>query len=107
MKMRWAPDNPVQAAIWYKGIINEWFLVKANLNKDQYLEIRLEELVAEPERVLRGVCEFWGVGWDDRLLGTDLSRSHSGRWRKDLTAIEADAVTAELQDEMQILGYMT
>jgi len=31
-------------------------------------ELRYEELTAEPERVLRGLCGFLGVAWDPRML---------------------------------------
>jgi Sulfotransferase family len=105
-KMRWAPDDPLLAARWYKGIINEWFDVKARLNSDRYMEMKLEDLVERPDEMLRRVCAFWGVPWSDCLLETDLSKSHSGRWKTDLSDADGRAVTAELHTELERLGYL-
>jgi len=104
-KMRWAPDNPLHAARWYKGVINEWFSVKDRLDSSQYLEIKLEDLVEQPAEVLQRVCAFWGIPWSDCLLGTDLSKSHSGRWMTDLSDEVGRAVTLELGAELEQLGY--
>jgi len=35
------------------------------------MEVRYEDLVAEPERTLRGVLGFLGLAWDDRVLRQD------------------------------------
>jgi hypothetical protein len=34
----------------------------------RYLEVRYEELVADPESVLRGLCTFAGLTWDPAML---------------------------------------
>jgi hypothetical protein len=104
-KMRWAPDNPLHAARWYKGVINEWFSIKERLDNDKYLVIKLEDLVEQPVAILQRVCAFWGVPWNDGLLNTDLSKSHSGRWKTDLSDIDGRMVTEELGAELEQLGY--
>jgi len=104
-KMRWAPDNPLQAARWYKGVITEWFSVKDRLDSNQYIEIRLEDLVEQPVEILKRVCAFWEVPWNDCLLDSDLSKSHSGRWKTDLSDDDGRAVTRELRAELEQLGY--
>lgn len=38
---------------------------------DQYLELRFEDLVADPEAALRGVLEFLGEPWDPNVLEHD------------------------------------
>lgn len=104
-KMRWAPDDPLQAALWYKGIINEWFRVRERVGDQQYIEIRLEDLVDRPKDVLERICRFWDLPWNDALLTVDLGRSNSGRWRSELTRADGEMVTRLLGEELERLGY--
>ncbi len=102
--MRWSPKDPRQAAQWYKAIINRWFHVRERLEPSSFLEIALEDLVRDPRGVLEAICAFWEVEWDDSLLAEDLSRSHSGRWKKDFTKEQVAAVNEVLSPELERLG---
>lgn len=101
----WGPSDPIQAARMYKGIIEHWWVVRQHLLTDSFLEISLESLVADPESVLRYICEFWEIEWDEALLTTDLRRSNSGRWKKDLTRPEQEQVGIILEKQLTELGY--
>lgn len=105
MKQPWAPSDPLQAANWYKGIMEQWQAVKGVIPCNSYKEISLEDLVADPKNILKGVCEIWDMEWDDSLLETDLTHSHSGRWKKDLTPGQQKQVSDILGDQLDILGY--
>ena len=104
-RMRWAPSDPLQAMRWYKAIIGRWFRLKPSLDRESYREVRLEDLVREPERTLREICIWWGIPWDSSLLETDLGRSHSGRWKRDFSAATGATLSAELADELREMGY--
>lgn len=104
-KMRWAPNEPVQAARWFKGIINQWFEVRTRLNSQNFIQIKLEDLVESPRETLERICDFWQVEWHDALLQTDLDRSHSGRWKSDFSPAQSLEVTRELEAEIAQLGY--
>ena len=43
----------------------------------RYREVRYEDLVAEPERVLRDLCGFLDLAWDDALLATPTGPARS------------------------------
>ena len=58
----------------------------------------------DPRGVLEAICAFWEVEWDDSLLAADLSRSHSGRWKKDFTKEQVAAVNEVLSPELERLG---
>ena len=103
-KQRWSPRDPVKAAHWYMGLINRWFEVRDGLDENSFMEVALENLVADPQVELEKICDFWGIPWDDTLLQTDLSKSHTGRWTKDFSETEIKAVNAILEREIDILG---
>lgn len=91
-----------------------------------YYEIRYEELVAEPERTLRGVFEFIGEPFDPSVLdfyrvprnvsGTEewsaqavqrsIFKSSVGRWRNVLGKAELDAILDEAGEASRELGYV-
>jgi hypothetical protein len=91
----------------------------------RYFEVRYEDLVAQPEAVLRGLFDFLGVEWDagvldgDRLYAAlahvghiDSNRPdrtiHDGsltRWRDGLTQAEHTALTRAGGAALETLGY--
>lgn len=69
-----------------------WDRVCSNLTKDQYIEIRYEELVSSPFEVLNKLCEFLGVAYHDGMLlyhkETNYSlpdASHVQSWKRKLS----------------------
>lgn len=102
---RWAPTNKKQAALWYRSLVEEWFRAREHLPADSFMECSLEDLVADPESVLRRVCCFLSVPWDPGLLEIDLSRHNIGRWKKDYSTDEIKEVDDVLSDILPRLGY--
>lgn len=84
-----------------------------------YIEIRYEHFVDEPEHVLREVLEFLREPWTDRVLQTsprdvrDEDGNHYrpvfgtsvGRWTKDLSQEEIRSIQAIAGEKMSQLGY--
>jgi tetratricopeptide (TPR) repeat protein len=58
-------ENIAFAYAQYARLMDHW---KAVLPSDRWLEVRYESLIAEPERVARGIVEFCGLSWDDACL---------------------------------------
>lgn len=84
----------------------------------RYLEVRYEDLVADPERVMRGLVEALDEPWVPDVLVEKVpkggKRAHAnsrittasvGRWRKDLTADEQRQVHAIGGPLLERLGY--
>jgi hypothetical protein len=105
MKQTWTPSDPVKAALFYKGIMEAWWGIRKQLPKASYKEIALEALVKNPEKTLKEACDFWNIPWSESLLKTDLSHSHSGRWKKDLSSSELREIHEILSDQIKALGY--
>ena len=95
---RWSPNDKEQGAIWYRDMINHWTGVRSTIPSDSFYEIELEELVIDPETVIKSVCEFAEISFDPVMLELDLSHSHSGRWKAEYNAEERAKVTAVLND---------
>lgn len=105
--MRWGPSDPVLAARLVADVLAQWAEVRARVPAETTLEIRLEDLAADPERVLRDVCAFYGLAWSDALLTLDLSGARSGRWRRDLDPDVQGAVADLLGPALRAYGYET
>jgi hypothetical protein len=104
-EQRWCPSDVRQACLWYRSIMEHWFTVRADLPEYSYYEFGLERLVSDTKTTLYELCEFTGIPYDAVLLGTDLSKAHSGRWRYDLSPAEQDVVRHILGDLIHQLGY--
>jgi hypothetical protein len=93
-----------------------------------YTEVRYEELVATPERILRPLCDFLGLPWHADMLAyhareqsnrPDLSMVHLagvngpvygtsiGRWRKDLSPQDRRVIESIAGPTLRELGYTT
>ena len=69
---RWG-YSPQASMYRWKRCIREGRRQGRPLGQRRYLEVYYEELTAEPERVLSGVCRFLEVGFEDSVMGTSRS----------------------------------
>jgi hypothetical protein len=104
LKQTWAPSDPIQAAHFYKGIMDAWRIVRARLPGHSFREVSLESLVSRPQDVVSELCDFWELPWDEALMQTSLDRSNSGRWKKELDAPIAKEIEILLADELREFG---
>jgi len=102
---RWMPTDSVLAARVYHQVVRRWRQVRDSVPSDTFYEVSLEALVESPEPVLRALCAFWGIEWSEQLLGMDLSRSHAGRWKRDLPPDRLPQIQAVLQEDIEEQGY--
>jgi hypothetical protein len=115
-----------QGAIDWNRFVRSGRAVGARLGSGRYLEVRYEELVAEPERVLGEVCAFVGLPYDDAMLRyheradalvASLSHNESHRnlyrpptaglrdWRRELAPKQVAVFEALAGDLLDELGY--
>jgi hypothetical protein len=118
-KPEWQKFRPRRAARdWCAGIVagKPW-----RSKPDRYMEVRYEDLVAQPEPVMRKVLAFLEEPWDPRILspksdnreassdpqvrhGT-VDMSSVGRWRKELDLDEISAIQRVAGQLMIELDY--
>jgi hypothetical protein len=105
MKMRWSPNDLIKASEWYKGIMSVWLAKKSNLPNDSFIDIKLHNLVSDPREVLERITNFWNMPWSDDLMKENLSKSNTGRWRKDFDTKQQKILNDSLCDYINVLGY--
>jgi hypothetical protein len=105
IQQTWSPSDVQKAALWYRSLMTYWLAIRPDLPPDCYHEFNLETLVSSTEQVLREVCHFLDMPYDVALLKVDLSKSHTGRWRQELTQDEQHLVQGILADLLAQLGY--
>ena len=72
----------------------------------RYYELKLENLISNPERELKKLCEFVSEYYEPEMAKSfSDSKGHMGRWRTEFTAKEVHAFEAEASDVLTELGY--
>ena len=89
-----------------------WDRVKPGLSPDRYIELRFEDLVADPEAALKRVCAFMGVPYDDAMLGyadrSTYDRPNAAvalKWKTRMAPREAALITSRAPDLIASRGY--
>jgi hypothetical protein len=89
-----------------------WDSVRANLDPSMYCDVRYEELVLEPERTLKTVCDFLGVSFSSEMLYYPGQTTYQPpdaklveQWRRKQTRKEISLVEAQAADLMTARGY--
>lgn len=106
--------------------VNKILAAQKELPPDQFLEVRYESLVSEPEATLRAVCGFAGIEYDARMLDywkspttiehryfdhhRNLSRpvftDSVGRWKERLSEEQQEYVLKRITPLLQELDYV-
>ncbi len=64
----WGPTTVEDAAMRWRRSVLRGRRDGERLGPDRYREVRYEDLVTDPERVLRELCAFLDLEWDDGVL---------------------------------------
>jgi len=119
-------DTLFEAVLRWKTSLKRIDRFQKTLAPEQYIEVRYENLVREPEPTLRRVCEFIGIDYSSLMLeywnlpstiehrykahhqnlAKPVFDSSIGKWRERLTKQEQDYVMRNMAAELQKLGYL-
>jgi hypothetical protein len=100
---------PVLAALEWKLVIDAFEESKAAIPGDRWLEIRYEDLVADPRGKMQRILDFVGLPWTrafDRSFGRhrfDASRVNS--YTRDLSPQDLAAIQGSIEDTLARWGY--
>lgn len=126
MVTRHGDDYLFEAVLRWKTSLTRISHFQQGLTPDQYIEVRYENLVREPEPTLQKVCDFIGIEYTQRMLdywklpttiehkyksfhenlGKPVFDSSIGKWRERLTAPQQEYVMQQLTTELWELGYL-
>jgi Sulfotransferase family len=118
----WAhPRTPAQFACLWRREVRDARALGRRVGLDRYLEVRYEELVAEPEGIVRRICTFAEILFEPAMLdyvgAVDVSaKPHQQRllrppttgvrsWRDKMAATDVAAFESVAGDLLAELGY--
>lgn len=113
---RWKYD-PVISIYRWRRLVQVGRQVGLEIGSTRYLEIRYEDLTAEPQRVLTAVCAFLGVPFEPQLLLASMRTANpevtaaggivgnSERWRRYFRSRTVMAMEATSGGYLAELGY--
>lgn len=88
-----------------------WDRLRPRLRPEQFIEVRYEDLVTEPERVLTQICEFLGLPFEPQMMdlrGTTYeppSPRFANQWRRGMSARDVQLIEARVGPMMVARGY--
>lgn len=130
IKKKYAGYGDTEMSLLFSTVTrNIWGLKYAELNRrvlgdERYRVVRFEDLVVDPDSVMRGVAEWLGIDFADSLLRptvcgrstggnnfdgkvfSGISSDHLGRWRERISPEEAAVIEFSFGKEMIELGYV-
>jgi hypothetical protein len=126
LRTDFGPENLSEGALYWKRRVCRGRAAGAVLGSDRYMEMRYEDLVQDPEQVLRGVSTFIGIEFDERMLrfheAGDVVRSETAHpsahtnlglpisapasdWRSQLSTAEAAVFDFLAGSTLERFGY--
>lgn len=122
----WGPRTAIGGAFWWRRKVRDGRAAGRMLPPGAYTEVRLDELIADPERQLRRVCDFLSEDYTPEMLeypekmrapgmhhpihGRHLERLPTADlrdWRAGRSELEQHAIETVCRGQLQELGYPT
>jgi len=82
---------------------------RESLNDANYLDIRYEDLCADPVRVFQKAATFCGLDWSpgfERAVRETPLRSENEKWRRDFTPDQQRTLETVLRPHLVRYGYL-
>jgi hypothetical protein len=111
--------HPVVTSLLWKSSMRQIRMIKTKVSAHNLMIIRYEDLVNDPETVVRKMCEFVGEQFEPNMLNVDthnssvqtggggIFSSSIGTWRFNLTAEETYIAQLLNGKELHAFGYET
>src|SRR4029453_18263493 len=100
---------PVLAALGWKMLMAAYAEARASHPPGQWLDLRYEDLIADPRKELMRTLEFLGLDWSPAFeKGFGKHALHGGRgdaYRSELTPLQIGEVEAVLREPLMEWGY--
>lgn len=109
--MGWV-GNVWYGADYWTNPEKRWDNLKKEIIGEDFLEVRFEELVSQPELVLKSICDFLGVEFTADMINIENKTSYSRpdhtlgeQWRRKLSSDQICLIEAKCEDLMLERGY--
>ena len=104
-KFHKVPRTIRNAARFWRVYLEKGLELACQLPPEAYKEIRLEQLIAEPEATLRDICAFIDEPFEQRLLTVPVRADRGGRWRQVFSEQDKADFKAEAGELLVRMGY--
>ncbi len=109
--MGWV-GHPYYGADIYAGAERSWDILQANLESDQYVDVRYEDLILHTVDVLKDLCGFMGVAYSASMMDY-VNNSTYGQpdsslvfqWKRKYTKRELQLVEGKIGELIVSRGY--
>jgi hypothetical protein len=103
----WGGDSVDAIARRLRKIMEHWVATRGTLAPGDYLEVKMEELAADPVAGLRRVFDYLDLPYDldPDIIPIRRDKAHTGRWERDLNAEERRQAETHLAPVMEAFGY--
>jgi len=104
---RWAPDDLEHCIQYYSSLMDKILHnINENEDTDNYIyQFKLENLIRDRKSIIKNICKFCELDFEDYLLDIDLTRSNIGRWKKELSSQEQIILNKKLAKFIDFLEY--
>jgi len=104
-QQRWTPTDTKKIVTYYLEIMHRWMKIKKKLPQDRYIEIKLEEITSDVKNTVENICTFTHLPFEKEMISLNLSKSHTGRWKKDFSQNEQSYVEKRLTSILKQFDY--
>jgi hypothetical protein len=111
VEMGWA-GNVFVGAKWWLDAEREWTELQKSLPRENWIELRYEDLIADSAAHLRRVCDFIGVTFSERMFDYTGDSSYglpdatqSFKWRKKVAPKDLELLEARIGPQLAARGY--
>ncbi|UOQ45393.1 sulfotransferase [Halobacillus salinarum] len=119
----WGPNTVKSAANLWKTKLSYGLAAEQFVNKDDIFRVKYEELVIDPEKTLKEICEFLGIVFQKSmidgngfsppkyttkqhdLVGTKPNKSRTEAWKHKLDSREIEIFECLTADLLECMGY--
>ena len=111
VQMGWAGNEYVAADTWLSAEA-EWSGLRHTLKPADWIEVRYEELTADPRAELRRICDFMGVAYSERMFDYVNTSTYSWpdpgnnyKWRRTTSRKKLQLLEARIGSRLRERGY--
>ena len=109
--MGWVGE-PTSGARYWREPVTRWLELRRTLEPQDYVEVRYEDLLREPESVLDRCCQLLGERFDPSMLEFHRTSTYepldpalAEQWRRKMSPRAAEIIDSECLDAMGQFGY--
>ncbi|MDP6461567.1 MAG: sulfotransferase [Gemmatimonadota bacterium] len=104
----WSPRGLSEAVEFQSSVHRRWLEQRSRLPSEQVLQVRLEDLAADRDSVVRSLEKFLGLEISPETIantGFSAAKAHVGRWKKQFSEDQQKLVTESFREILTAYGY--